>query len=941
MAKKLLVNEEKITAVADAIRTKTNTTDKMTLDDMPTKISGISSGGGSLVTNPLPKPLSYIDYNTNTLYIWPHPLCGLFGADEWVDLTINGKKIPWTEFDKFRPVNNMDNNSSHATSIAGDTINFGDAGIDNTSYPKDYHIGTKLGRGDYMWIYTKGQGTTDSNIQLLTQSEYVIPKVKGNNSIKIKYKARNITEDNPKKITVNIPISPYENKMQANTIGNGLPEQANYTGTGFDSKISANLFTDSPEISYNYTLNEYNINLNNINYDGLTTDILYKGLSISGTLYAYDKSIAYTFDTSRSGNEVTSSSNYYKIADIDGDNIIANFDGYDWNNVSYVKILFTLTETKNVSINYIFNKASSDYQYDGIFFGAIDKTMSITYNSYSSKSGITNCIYYAGDGSGADEKISTNDTSVHTYTYENVPAGKHYIQLRFYAYSYYPEYRPKITVTPVYEKTDTGKYLPSNITVTDTDTNEVIPDTEYEYSPYTGKFTIPMTHNWNMTAEASTLQLSPEVSPEILYSIDSSGNRKISAVINDKALISIPIDIEMNGISQGSIKTSPRGYGSKTLVPNINGENILKVRSNVSGKQPGGYASRQFWFNATDKPLSRTNVTEFGFYQNGTWDTQVYNGYWGNDGVYRYYGNIVVKKGNSYTTYSGSLAEINPETNEKIRYESIGSFESNSCYINDEYVFGTDGYAKYDYANKKMISMNKYSTKFSGLLNMYYPDYYYTKITNAIEVGDKYYLFVAHTDNRAAVCFFDIVTVDLKDNSTAKVTSSFSSYLPTRFENNQSPSNVSTLIDNSKSLIYVICQYLGANNRELLDVYCARYSINNNRLSFVKKFDKVQTLISTENSYIYLGTGISPDLFTVNRINNNKTMDVYRCSFVWKYNQLGFEDSFSVKIGDGNNEYETYSSNLLNNGSVFHIALDPLCNRYITGPGGYLNIYIK
>ena len=38
---------DKIKAVADAIREKTNTTDSMTLDEMPTKITSIETGGNS------------------------------------------------------------------------------------------------------------------------------------------------------------------------------------------------------------------------------------------------------------------------------------------------------------------------------------------------------------------------------------------------------------------------------------------------------------------------------------------------------------------------------------------------------------------------------------------------------------------------------------------------------------------------------------------------------------------------------------------------------------------------------------------------------------------------------------------------------------------------------------------------------------------------------
>lgn len=38
----------KLTAIADAIRGKTGSTNKLTLDEMPTAISNISSGGGDI-----------------------------------------------------------------------------------------------------------------------------------------------------------------------------------------------------------------------------------------------------------------------------------------------------------------------------------------------------------------------------------------------------------------------------------------------------------------------------------------------------------------------------------------------------------------------------------------------------------------------------------------------------------------------------------------------------------------------------------------------------------------------------------------------------------------------------------------------------------------------------------------------------------------------------
>ena len=38
----------KLTAIADSIRAKTGSTNKLTLDEMPTAISNISSGGGDI-----------------------------------------------------------------------------------------------------------------------------------------------------------------------------------------------------------------------------------------------------------------------------------------------------------------------------------------------------------------------------------------------------------------------------------------------------------------------------------------------------------------------------------------------------------------------------------------------------------------------------------------------------------------------------------------------------------------------------------------------------------------------------------------------------------------------------------------------------------------------------------------------------------------------------
>ena len=103
--KKLIVSQDKITAVADAIREKTSTTDTMTLDEMPGKISSIS-GGGSYTKIKLPDPIWYLDYEQNKLHIFQDQLVRMFGAEEWIQLTDNDVEIPWTGFSQYYTVSN-------------------------------------------------------------------------------------------------------------------------------------------------------------------------------------------------------------------------------------------------------------------------------------------------------------------------------------------------------------------------------------------------------------------------------------------------------------------------------------------------------------------------------------------------------------------------------------------------------------------------------------------------------------------------------------------------------------------------------------------------------------------------------------------------------------------------------------------------------------------
>lgn len=57
---------DKLNAIGDAIREKTGKTEKLTLDEMPTEIAGIETGGGSAPANPIIESLSVTENGTYT-----------------------------------------------------------------------------------------------------------------------------------------------------------------------------------------------------------------------------------------------------------------------------------------------------------------------------------------------------------------------------------------------------------------------------------------------------------------------------------------------------------------------------------------------------------------------------------------------------------------------------------------------------------------------------------------------------------------------------------------------------------------------------------------------------------------------------------------------------------------------------------------------------------
>lgn len=63
---KAIITESKLTAIADAIREKAGTQDTMTVDEMATAISEMSTGGSYNVVEILPFPTATVDVTVTT-----------------------------------------------------------------------------------------------------------------------------------------------------------------------------------------------------------------------------------------------------------------------------------------------------------------------------------------------------------------------------------------------------------------------------------------------------------------------------------------------------------------------------------------------------------------------------------------------------------------------------------------------------------------------------------------------------------------------------------------------------------------------------------------------------------------------------------------------------------------------------------------------------------
>lgn len=555
--KKLIVSQDKITAVADAIREKTSTTDTMTLDEMPGKISSIS-GGSSYTKIKLPDPVWYLDYEQNKLHIFQDQLVRMFGAEEWIQLTDNDVEIPWTDFSQYYTVSN------NSMSYNSDRI----IGISSSRSPDNIEgVYESVANGpDYSYKYYNGP-TAISSVLPYGGSIYTIPSVKGKHTLKIRYKAANCSVSSP--ITLSSRVySPLNN------IGTTSMATNSSTST-VKSTITDNPFTDSNVITLpDYILNEYNINitdeaLNRFSDLPALNGTLYGALSVSGTLKTTGVEYSYQITTASDNSK-----GKYPFNNEDG--VLTSTNIEVGNSYSYAKISFTLSEAKAITLSC---KSYGELGWDYGIISNIDKELSDSLND-DGDTGTTNVLYnFKSESSATFKDVSFGEVS----------AGKHFFTIKYRkdgsGNTNDDNFVVKLPSDVFYSTAvDTGKYLPSTITVTDADTGETL--TDYTYDPYTGEFTIPMTHSWNMTAVASTLKnILDKVSYNMNYStgimtLSSTGATSYTYNIDNGEETTTTGDIDLTSLSDRDVHTITSMASADGI--RSSGKNSYKVYKNMS-----------------------------------------------------------------------------------------------------------------------------------------------------------------------------------------------------------------------------------------------------------------------------------------------------------------------------------------------------------------------
>lgn len=213
---------------------------------------------------------------------------------------------------------------------------------------------------------------------------------------------------------------------------------------------------------------------------GETSGVLNSHKYDTGKLLTYNPSIPYNFDLDPSGRGSSDYTQYYDILRMQTKDFSLISDGYNYSS-SFAKVSFTLSETREVKVKYQITKSASTTP--SIVIGPMDTN----YTSFSYNNKLSNAVVTYNTSTDFEEK---------EYSFGTLEPGEHFYFVQFYCYgsTFYDKW--SASITPVFEKIPTGKYLPVDITVTNS--NE--PVAKYTYSPYTGEFSIPMTGTITMNA---------------------------------------------------------------------------------------------------------------------------------------------------------------------------------------------------------------------------------------------------------------------------------------------------------------------------------------------------------------------------------------------------------------------------------------------------------
>lgn len=125
----------KLSAIGDAIREKTGTTDLLKLDEMPTAISNIKSGGGKFAPRYLYQPISFFNY-TGTELDHEINMLDTTNITSMTQMFRGCKNIPSLDLSEWNTSNvtNMSNMFTSCTSITElDLSNFDTSKVTNMS----------------------------------------------------------------------------------------------------------------------------------------------------------------------------------------------------------------------------------------------------------------------------------------------------------------------------------------------------------------------------------------------------------------------------------------------------------------------------------------------------------------------------------------------------------------------------------------------------------------------------------------------------------------------------------------------------------------------------------------------------------------------------------------------------------------------------------------